>query len=182
MYGVVRNIKMNPQVVKPKTECKTSTYIVGKSPRKFKSKGYGKFTYPTYDKVPSGDYFSKIISAEDSTTSNGNYAIEFCCEVRSIHDCYKIANGLMSENDTDGVFYIRTKLSEKSPYYQIFVDSMSEALDKGDEEFEAKDLQGITEHITLAYNGEYANYIKRIPYEFEWYKEDLKVNDDEDLE
>ena len=180
MYGIQRNIKRN-QIVK-KSAGVSSLAITGKSPHKFKSNGYGKFKYPTYEEVPSGEYFSKIVAAEDSITSNGKYAIELLYEIISLQECYKIVNGLMSEKDTDAVIYIRIKLSESNPYYQIFIDSMSRALDKGDEEFEVKDLKGITEHITLAYNGDYANYIERFPYKFEWYKEDIKSITDDDLD
>lgn len=176
MYGVKRNIKMNPQISKG---VKKVEPMVNRAPRKFKSNGYGKYKFPNYDEVPSGEYFSKIIHAEDSTTSTGNYAVEVLYEIRDFSVCYKIANGMIDDDGKSGIFYIKMKISENSQYFQPFIDSMSEALDNGDEEFVLADLKGITEHIKLGYNGDFANYIDRFPYKFEWYvDENLNNNDD----
>lgn len=166
MTSKKRKIKMNPQISKGS---KIVTPVVTKSPRKFKSYGYGKYHYPTYEQVPSGEYFSKIIHAEEAVTYTGKYAIEIFYEIRALHICYKIANGLMEDDGSDGIHFIKLKLNEASPYYQLFIDSMSEALECGDEGFELTDINGVTEHVKLAYNGDYADYIDRFPYEFEDY-------------
>lgn len=179
MLSKKRKIKMNPRISKGS---KTVTPVITKSPHKFKSYGYGKYHYPTYEQVPSGEYFSKIIHAEDSHTYTGKYAIEILYEIRALPVCYKIANGLMKDDGSEGIHFIKLKLSEASPYFQAFIDSMSEALKCGDEGFELSDIKGITEHVKLAYNGNYADYIERFHYEFEDYIDPKLLNENNDEE
>lgn len=184
MYGIKRNIKINPQVVKPVGKNSMSNVnIVGKSPRKFKNSGYGKYKYPKNNEIPDGQYFSKVVRVRDTSTNSGKPAIEVFYDIRDAVVCYKIANGWIADNGMDGIYHIRQKYAEDSSYYEDFVDSMAKALNNYDYDFDYEDVVGVTEHITFNYYGNFGSYAARMPFKFSEYKDKrLEQNVDNDDE
>lgn len=181
MYGIKRNIKMNPQVKKPVIKQNISSpIIVGKSERKFKCSRYGKYKYPMYNEIPDGQYFSKVVKVKDTTTKTGKPAIEVFYDIRDAGVCYKIANGWMGDNGTDGIYHIRQKYPEDSSYYEEFVDSMAKALNNYDYDFDYDETIGVTEHITFNYYGNYGSFAERMPFKFDEYKDPRLEEKDED--
>ncbi len=150
--------------------------ILNKTPKKFKSNGYGKYEYPIYGKVPWGEYFSKIVRVKDTTTKAGEPAIEVFYDIRDFGVCYKIANRWINDNETDGFYYIKQKYKIDSKAYEKFVDLMAQILKKGDSEFEYEEIIGITEHIKLDYNSKnYGEFIERTPFDF-WDYRDPRIS------
>lgn len=164
MYGIKRNVKIGNKVVSVQNKVEP---IVAKELRRLKSNGLGKYKFPTYDEVPSGTYYSKIVKVQDSNTRAGIYAIEVMYEIRDAIICYKIANKMMVDDGKSGIYYIRQKYPEDTVYYNQFVDAMYKALDKEDEEINFCELEGVTEQIKLSYDkSNYGGYSERTPIEF----------------
>lgn len=167
MYGIKRNIKMNPQVVKHISKDDMSSIVItGKKARNFKSNGLSKYKYPVYDEVPAGDYFSKITSAKFTQTQKGKDAVEVLYEIKDGITCYKIANGKLPLDAENKPYYIKQLYPEDTQYYDSFVDSMSEALNVDD--FDIEDIIGTTEYVHLSYDkSNIGGYSDRMPFEWE---------------
>lgn len=175
MYGIKRNVKIGNKVVGAANKVEP---IVKKNSRKLKSNGYGKYKFPIYDDVPAGNYFSEVKAANPTITKSGKEAVEVFYEIKDGTTCYKIANGILPEDAENKPYYIKQVYPEGSQYYDNFVDSMAEALNK--DEFDYNDIVGITEYNTLSYDkGDVGGFSKRMPFNFEDFIEENQ-EDEED--
>lgn len=147
-----RNIKM--------PNCKKS--VVNNRSQVLVSSGRGKYNLPTYDVVPTGNYFSEIVSARRTQTKSGYPAIEILCDIKDAITCYKVANGKLPANTQIRVQHIKQIYMEDTQYYDEFIDAMAEAI--GNRSFNLKDVVGVTEYVGLGYDrGVYGRYVKRSP-------------------
>ena len=173
MYGIKRNVKMNPIV---KKENKINP-IVTKNPHRLKSNGFSKYKFPVYEEVPSAKYFSKITDAKYTVTKSGKDAVEILYEIKDGVTCYKIANGILPDDTQNNPYYIKQVYPEGSQYYNNFVDSMAEALDKND--FELDEVIGVTEYTTLSYDkSDIGGFSERVPFEWDDFIVLTSQNDD----
>lgn len=130
------------------------------------SNGYSKYRFPVYDEVPSGQYFSKVKSAEYTTTKAGKPAIEVRYIMKDFNTCYKIYKGFVPENEKNPPFYIKQRYPQNTQYYEAFVDSMSEALEK--ESFALNEVIGVTEYVVLSYDkSDIGGFSERYPFDEE---------------
>lgn len=139
---------------------------IKRNPPSLTSKGYGKYKFPVCDEVPSGKYFSEVTSAEYITTNAGKPAIEVRYILKDFVTCYKIYNELVPKNEKNPHFYIKQRYPENSQYYDAFVDSMSESLEK--ENFTLDDVIGVTECVKLSYDkSDLGGFSERFPFDEE---------------
>lgn len=137
---------------------------------KLKSLGLGKYEFPTYNKVPGGEYFSEIKEARRTVSAKGKETIEVYYKIEDASTIYKIANGSLPATTKVDAYYIKQSYPIDTTYCDEFIDSMAEAL--GYDEFDIKDVVGVTEHVKLSYgSGNMGGFSKRIPFEREWYEE-----------
>lgn len=163
MYGIERKISMNTNVVKSREKVEP---IVKNNPHIFKSNGLGKYKYPNCYEIPAGKYFSKVTNVKFSQTRTGEEAIDVYYEIRDGKTCYDIANGIIPADTKNDPYYIKQKYPETSKYYDMFVDSMSEALEK--EEFEYEEVIGVTEFVKLEYDkSDIGGFTERTPLEWD---------------
>ena len=175
MY-VKRNIKIGGKVKGP---TKIVEPLVRRNPRRFKSQGLGKYKFPIYDDIPAGDYYSKITSIKETITKSGKEAVEVFYEIKDGTTCYKIANGILPEDAENKPYYIKQVYPEGTQYYDDFVDSMAEALEK--EDFEIDEVIGVTEYNTLSYDkGDIGGFSRRCPCEWEDLIVETSPNDNKD--
>ena len=148
----------------------------------FKSNGYGKYKFPTYDEVPAGHYFSKIIAVKETITKTGKNAIEVYYKIKNFSTCYQVVNGILPPTTDIPKYYIKQVYPKDTTYYAMFVDSMAEALDIGDGEFTLNDIIGVTEYVNLSYDKyDIGGFSERIPFEVEDFIKLKKDEHDEDV-
>ena len=147
MY-IKRNIK---KFNNSNTAATTATAVIP-APQTIKSSGLGRYKLPTCDEVPAGPYFSEVVSARFKTTNSGKSAIEVMYDIKNGYTCKKIAIGKLPPN-TPNEYHIKQIYPDGTPYYEDFVDSMTEALGlKYGTAFTLDDIKGVTEFIKISYN------------------------------
>ena len=116
-----------------------------------KSSGLGKYKYPTCDIVPPNTYFSKVKKVENVILKSGKKALRVYYILKDFIKCHKMVNELIPADTHIEKYYIKQDYPLGTQYYETFLDSMDEALNKGGIGFSIEEIIGITEYVTLAY-------------------------------
>lgn len=131
---------------------------------------FGKYTYPTYDRVPAGYYHSTVVSAREAKTYRGEDALEIVYVIISQPVCYKIAIGELPEDTSEGTYYIKQKYPLNSDAYEALEASIYEKF--GHTNYTPTDLIDLQESVTLSYSSrasEYGGFSQRTLYDWDDY-------------
>ena len=130
----------------------------------FKRNPLGKYTFPTQDNVPPGIYISKIDAVIESKTRKGEDSYDVCYRIADAVSCYKKVNGLLPADEEIEYHYIRQRYVYGTEFDDQFVEAMYNT-GVVDDEFDFKDVIGITEKINLIYkaDGGLGSIDKRVP-------------------
>lgn len=133
-----------------------------------KSNGLGKYKYPIYDEVPSNNYFSKIKKVENVILKSGKKALRVYYILKDFIKCHQVVNELVPADTYIEKYYIKQDYPEGTEYYETFLDSMDEALNKGGIGFSKEEIIGVTEYVTLAYGYcDIGGFTRRRPFVYE---------------
>lgn len=131
---------------------------------KFKKSCLGKYQFPIETNVPPGLYISKIEAICQSCTKRGEQSYDVCYRIASLSACYRKANGILSQGEEVNYYFIKQRYVYGSDYDAMFIEAMHNT-GIVDDEFDADDVIGITEKISLIYksDGGLGSIDKRCP-------------------